>query len=542
MNWSVAKTKSWLTISPASGQNSGSVTVSVDTTGLTTALSPYTDTITITAPGASNTPQTVLVTLNISNTPVPTITSATPNTGAQGATIPSVAIVGTNTHFTSASTVSFGGSDITSGTVTFTDATHISVSNVVISASAATGPRTVIVATGAENASGQVFTVTGGAALTSITIDDYEGAAGNSSNQCSSYYAFAPSAASNPAETRTTTDVHGGTYAMTTTYPAISDANNAWRGWGGVLKASLDLSGYKDVTVWIKGDGSTTNKVKFQVKDQDGTNFAISDTDAIPLTSNGWAQYRISDYKTKMTRVTGTTSGDATLDWTKVVEYQFVFSGTGASTGVIIDDLIATNAASTGPHITSITPSSGGEKVTVTITGTNFQASGGTINFAGGGTTTSIKSSDTGSLITSWADGQIVLSLPSMSRGVKTVNIVRADATPSDNSVTFEVTGTATGGGTSYNYPNPFNPLGGQKTNIVFTPGNAANVTVYVYDMTAKQVARIEWAQGAPSAQVEWDGKNIYDEIVGDGVYLYRVVDAGSSKLIGKGKILVINK
>jgi hypothetical protein len=327
---------------------------------------------------------------------------------------------------------------------------------------------------------------------------------------------------------------------MNTTYAAISDPTNAWRGWGGTLTATKDVSGYDALSVYVKGDGSTKNKIKIQFKDAAGHNWGMKDTDAIPLSSTGWAEYRLASFESKMVQVPNTPNG--TMDWTQITEYQVVFSGTDASAGVWVDDVTVTNTTSTGPHIASITPTSGGEKVTVTINGSNFATSGGTVNFSGGGTITSIKTSDTGSLVTSWADRQIVLSLPRMSSGVKTVSLVRSDNTPSDNSITFEVTATTTGGGISYNYPNPFNPLGGQTTTIVFSPGSAANVSIYIYDMTAKKVAQIDWVQGAPAAQVIWDGKNMYDEIVGDGVYLYRVVDAGANKLIGKGKILVVNK
>ena len=541
LTWSATKTQSWLTINPASGTAPSTITVSANIAGL--SVGQYTDTISITSNGGNS---SVAVTLNVTALPPATLTSATPNSGQQGQTLTTVAIVGTNTHFTASSIVSFGGADISVSSITFVSATQITANTVAISASATTGPRNVSVTTGSETATGQIFTVTtsGTSTATSITIDDYEGAAGNSSNQVSSYYVFAPGVAYNPTANRITTDKHSGTYAMNTVYPATTEA---WRGFGGTLVKTLDLSGYSDVAFWVKGDGSA-NKLKFQVKDADGTNFAVSDADAIPLSSTSWTEYRITGFQTKMTRVTGTTSGDANLDWTKVTEYQFVFSGTAASsTGVLIDDVIATNATSGNtPHIVSITPSTGSEKITVTITGSNFLPSGvtgGSVNFMGGGAMTSVKSSDTNSLITSWSDTTITMSLPGMGAGTKTVNIVRSDSVASDNSVTFEVTASATAGaGVTYNYPNPFNPLRGDVTNIIFSPGSAQSGSIRIYDMTARQIDRIDWTNTAGTMTVQWDGKNNYNEIVGDGVYLYRIVDAGSGKLINKGKILVINK
>lgn len=64
LNWSVSGDASWLLLSPTSGSSTGqvnSVTVSVNTTGLSAGT--YNATITISAPGATNTPQTVSVTL-----------------------------------------------------------------------------------------------------------------------------------------------------------------------------------------------------------------------------------------------------------------------------------------------------------------------------------------------------------------------------------------------------------------------------------------------------------------------------------------------
>ncbi len=62
----------WLSVSPASGTTPASLSVSVDPTGLSPGS--YNGTITITAPGASNSPQTVSVSLTVtSSTSAPTI-------------------------------------------------------------------------------------------------------------------------------------------------------------------------------------------------------------------------------------------------------------------------------------------------------------------------------------------------------------------------------------------------------------------------------------------------------------------------------------
>jgi uncharacterized protein (TIGR03437 family) len=60
----------WLTATPASGVAPGVVTVNVNPQGL--AAGTYSGAVTITAPGTSNTPQTVSVTLTVSGAPGPT--------------------------------------------------------------------------------------------------------------------------------------------------------------------------------------------------------------------------------------------------------------------------------------------------------------------------------------------------------------------------------------------------------------------------------------------------------------------------------------
>gem|GEM_PF-1616015 len=64
--WNVSDDVDWLTLSPTSGTSTGetdSVTLSVDISGKSAGI--YNATITVTAPGAANTPQTVAVTLTI---------------------------------------------------------------------------------------------------------------------------------------------------------------------------------------------------------------------------------------------------------------------------------------------------------------------------------------------------------------------------------------------------------------------------------------------------------------------------------------------
>jgi hypothetical protein len=65
MNWSAAADSNWLDYSPSSGTNDGEIIVSVDASGLSKGT--YNETVTITAPNAVNSPQTLNVTLKVYN-------------------------------------------------------------------------------------------------------------------------------------------------------------------------------------------------------------------------------------------------------------------------------------------------------------------------------------------------------------------------------------------------------------------------------------------------------------------------------------------
>lgn len=64
LSWTASDNAAWLTLSPASGTGSGALTASINTSGL--AAGSYSGTITIAASGATNTPQTVTVSLTVS--------------------------------------------------------------------------------------------------------------------------------------------------------------------------------------------------------------------------------------------------------------------------------------------------------------------------------------------------------------------------------------------------------------------------------------------------------------------------------------------
>ena len=63
LNWSVSDDAAWLGVSPASGSGTAKLTVSVDATGLN--VGTYNGTVTVSDAAATNSPQTVAVTLNV---------------------------------------------------------------------------------------------------------------------------------------------------------------------------------------------------------------------------------------------------------------------------------------------------------------------------------------------------------------------------------------------------------------------------------------------------------------------------------------------
>jgi hypothetical protein len=77
LNWTVSDDASWLTVSPASGSGSSTLTASVNTAGLTTQT--YTGTLTVSAAGASS--KTVAITLTVNAPATSSVTLTwTPNT------------------------------------------------------------------------------------------------------------------------------------------------------------------------------------------------------------------------------------------------------------------------------------------------------------------------------------------------------------------------------------------------------------------------------------------------------------------------------
>jgi len=77
LSWSASSSAAWLTVSPASGVDSGTLTLGINTAGL--SAQTYNGTITASAVGAANSPQTISVTLTVSSSAAPIVVSAVVN-------------------------------------------------------------------------------------------------------------------------------------------------------------------------------------------------------------------------------------------------------------------------------------------------------------------------------------------------------------------------------------------------------------------------------------------------------------------------------
>jgi len=66
--WSASSNSPWLTVSPASGMGAGTLTLGINTAGL--SAQTYNGEIAVTAAGAANSPQTIFVALSVSAPPV----------------------------------------------------------------------------------------------------------------------------------------------------------------------------------------------------------------------------------------------------------------------------------------------------------------------------------------------------------------------------------------------------------------------------------------------------------------------------------------
>ncbi|MDD5382295.1 MAG: hypothetical protein PHH60_01385 [Candidatus Margulisbacteria bacterium] len=95
--------------------------------------------------------------------------------------------------------------------------------------------------------------------------------------------------------------------------------------------------------------------------------------------------------------------------------------------------------------------------------------------------------------------------------------------------------------------PNPYNPNSGSNAKIWYwlDASLVADTSIYIVDLTGTLVWKNSYNAGSTGAQagansINFDGKDRWGNLLGDGLYIYKIVQGGKS--IGGGKIAIIKK
>ncbi|MFC1617617.1 hypothetical protein ACFL2K_05305, partial [Candidatus Margulisiibacteriota bacterium] len=95
------------------------------------------------------------------------------------------------------------------------------------------------------------------------------------------------------------------------------------------------------------------------------------------------------------------------------------------------------------------------------------------------------------------------------------------------------------------NGPNPFNPLT-EVTNIQYQLSQSADVSIYIYSISGEMLVKKQFFSGEEGASagfnnIIWDGRNRFNEVVANGVYItYIIAKVEGKTVVGKVKIAVL--
>jgi hypothetical protein len=143
-----------------------------------------------------------------------------------------------------------------------------------------------------------------------------------------------------------------------------------------------------------------------------------------------------------------------------------------------------------------------------------------------------------------------IFATPSES-GTHRLTFFISDEAANKDTVTIEAKvmgGAAQVVGTPLNYPNPFKPLSGDPnlntTRIQYTLSSDSNITLVIYDITGREIKRVVSGSGQQGGKagvnnVTWNGKTIFGDVSGNGMYVYKIISGG--KVIGTGKLVVLD-
>jgi hypothetical protein len=254
---------------------------------------------------------------------------------------------------------------------------------------------------------------------------------------------------------------------------------------------------------------------------------------------------------------------NGTFNWDKVVNYNFVYNTNKTSTNYQYIDSITAGEVNLGTGeggtvtptgevvITSVTPPSGPAGTKMTISGSGFGDTQGSSQLVFENTQTKVNYQVE---VISWSANTIEAIVPRLApEGIYTLKVIRIAITRGtmqafeSNPASFQVTAAMSAAGTATIYPNPFNPLASgtrangvaaNSTTMVFNASGVSNVGVYIYDAAG----RLVYHTSTSGSEVNWNGRDDQGNLVGDGLYLVRIVNEDSKSLIAKGKVLVIKR
>ena len=478
----------------------------------------------------------------------PTVTNINPNTGANNTTT-NTTITGTN--FTGATSVKIGAANVQSFTVN--SATQISAviqtglaaATYDITVTTPNGTSAVIAAdqftatTGVNPPSGTVVLSGTNESTTSIrwswtySVADQTGF--RLQDTSDNNKALTPANITATSEGNLTPNTAYTRHVRAFNGAGTGNASNNVTVWtlasAPTNLATTGATGSSISLTWEAGPGGSSSYIVYRAPDNGGvpgtftqvgapTSPNFTDSGLNPLTKY-W--YKINPVNGEGVVSTGTApiSGTTTNDSTPPIISNVLFDNKSVLDGDIISNNATINATITDES--AVDPAS----VKVSINTTQFA---------------------TPDVAYDPATKQMTFKInPALADAVYTVTINAKDMAGNSAvpyTIRIKVTGSDGQGldGDAFNYPNPFNPYGGEKTKIAFNLKKNGPITIYIVDMAARVVLNRNLQLTAGYNEVIWDGINDYGELSANGVYPARIVAKDEGKIIGKLKIWVVNK
>jgi hypothetical protein len=366
LNWTATSSTSWLTLngSPtASGTNSGSFSVAANTSGL--SIGTYSGNVTIAGTGATNTPQSIPVTLSVTAAPTPTIGLSATNlsfSGMQGGSNPAAQTltIGNTGAGTLAWSVAENAPWLTPSVLSGTGPASIifSVNSAGMAAGTYTAPVT-IAATGATNTP---QTVTVSLTLTAPLIPTI-GLTPNSLTFSAAQGGANPSAQS-VAISNTGTGSLSWNASSAASWLTVSPASGTGAGSVGVTANVTGLSaGTYNTSITITATGATNSPQTIPV--------SLTVSPAAPSLTVGSTSLTFSATQGASNPAAQSVSITSNVGWTvsEAISWLTVSPASGSSNGTL-SVTVDTATASLGTNTGTITVTGGGltRSVNVTLT------------------------------------------------------------------------------------------------------------------------------------------------------------------------------